>query len=47
MLSGACMCGRIHHEIAGKPRFMYQCRLTAAALARDATAPNGTDFASH
>ena len=25
MLSGACMCGRIQYEIAGKPRFMYQC----------------------
>ena len=25
MLSGACMCGTIQYEIAGKPRFMYQC----------------------
>jgi hypothetical protein len=25
MLSGACMCGAIQYEIAGKPRFMYQC----------------------
>ena len=25
MLSGACMCGRIQYQIAGEPRFMYQC----------------------
>ena len=25
MLSGACMCGTIRYEIAGRPRFMYQC----------------------
>jgi hypothetical protein len=25
MLNGACLCGRIQYEIAGEPRFMYQC----------------------
>ena len=25
MLNGACLCGGIQYEIAGKPRFMYQC----------------------
>ena len=25
MLDGACLCGRIRYEIAGEPRFMYQC----------------------
>ena len=25
MLQGACLCGRIRYEIAGEPRWMYQC----------------------
>jgi hypothetical protein len=25
MLNGACMCGRVQYEIAGRPRFLYQC----------------------
>ena len=25
MLNGACLCGRVQYEIAGEPRFMYQC----------------------
>lgn len=25
MPDGACLCGRITYEIAGQPRFMYQC----------------------
>ena len=25
MLTGACLCGKVQYEIAGRPRWMYQC----------------------
>ena len=25
MLSGSCLCGKVQYEIAGQPRWMYQC----------------------
>jgi hypothetical protein len=25
MLEGSCFCGKIHYQIDGKPRYMYQC----------------------
>ena len=24
-LTGSCLCGQVHYEIEGKPRFMYEC----------------------
>ena len=36
MLSGSCLCGKVQYEIAGKPRFMYQCHCSRCRAASGA-----------
>jgi hypothetical protein len=37
MLEGSCLCGKVRYEIAGKPRFMYQCHCSRCRAASGAT----------
>ena len=41
MLDGACLCGKVRYEIAGAPRFMYQCHCSRCRAA------TGAAFASN
>jgi hypothetical protein len=41
MLEGSCLCGKVQYEIAGTPRFMYQCHCSKCRSA------SGSAFATN
>jgi hypothetical protein len=41
MLAGGCLCGKIRYEIAGRPRWMYQCHCGKCRAA------SGSSFATN
>ena len=37
MLGGSCLCGKVRYEIAGEPRWMYQCHCSKCRAATGAS----------